>query len=56
VSNEPSLCIVCAWRKDCQKKFMKRKDGEFNCPDYTRDMSIKDTEKSDVEKTDSGHN
>ena len=52
---EPSLCLVCAWRKDCQKRFLKSKEVEFRCPDFTKDMSIKDTEKPDAEKEDSGH-
>ncbi len=50
-----SLCVVCAWRKDCVKKFQKGKGVTLQCPDFTRDVSIKDTEKADVEKSDSGH-
>jgi len=54
-TTEPSLCLVCAWRKDCQKRFLRPKDVELRCPDFSRDMSIKNTEKSDVEEEDSGH-
>lgn len=33
------LCGICAWRGDCNKKFMH---GEgIHCPDYTRDLTIK---------------
>ena len=59
MSDVSSLCIVCAWRKDCQKRFLKRQDIEFRCPDFTKDMSIKDTEKTekdDGKKESSGHN
>ncbi len=33
------ICIVCAWRADCKKKFtVSGKD--IRCPDFTRDISI----------------
>ena len=57
MTDERSLCVACAWRKECQKRFLKGVDVTLNCPDYTRDMSIKDSpEKPDVEKKDSGGN
>ena len=55
MSTEQVLCVVCAWRKDCQKKYQKNKDVAFRCPDFSRDMSIKDTEIPDAEKKDSCH-
>jgi hypothetical protein len=34
-----SLCGICAWRRDCNKKFLH---GEgIHCPDYTRDLTIR---------------
>ena len=54
MSTEPSLCVVCAWRKDCQKKFLRDQDVTLKCPDFTRDVSIKDREKPDGKKEDSG--
>ena len=56
MTEEAHLCIVCAWRKDCQKKFRKGQGVELKCPDFARDLSIKDTENQDVEKKDSGNN
>lgn len=60
MSDEPSLCVVCAWRKECQKRFLKGLDVTLRCPDFTRDMAIGkdmvDTEKPDAEKKDSGRN
>lgn len=53
---EPSLCIICAWKKDCQKKFLRSKDVTFRCPDFTKDVFIKDREKLDDQKKDSGDN
>lgn len=54
MSNEPSLCILCAWRENCKKKFLKGKDVSVRCPDYTKDLSIKHPEKDDDKKKDSG--
>jgi hypothetical protein len=50
MTTEHSTCVVCAWRKDCLKKFQKSKDVTMRCPDFSRDVSIKDTEKTDAEK------
>jgi hypothetical protein len=54
MDREPSLCVICAWRKDCQKKFSKSKDISFRCPDFTKDLSIKDSEYSDDKKGNRG--
>jgi hypothetical protein len=43
---EEEICILCAWRENCQKKFfLSGKD--IRCPDFVRDSSIK-KEKSAV--------
>ncbi|HPI94034.1 MAG TPA: hypothetical protein PLT09_04055 [Deltaproteobacteria bacterium] len=34
-----SLCAICAWRGDCNKKFMS--GSGVHCPDYTRDLTIR---------------
>lgn len=38
-SKEPLICLVCAWRKDCLKKFSFT--GGY-CAEYTRDVTIKE--------------
>ena len=40
---EIHICGLCAWRRECQKKFKVSTDGFIgsHCPDYTRDLSIK---------------
>lgn len=40
------VCSICAWRENCQKRFMVSVDTHFNvhCPDYTRDVRIRDSE------------
>ena len=34
-------CAVCAWRENCNKRFSVC-DGGARCPDFSRDISIKD--------------
>ncbi|PKN39000.1 MAG: hypothetical protein CVU62_02030 [Deltaproteobacteria bacterium HGW-Deltaproteobacteria-2] len=40
---EMHICGICAWRRECQKRFKLEKDSLIgsHCPDYTRDLSIK---------------
>ena len=39
MSLDKSLCSRCAWRGDCNRKFM---DGSgIHCPDYTKDLTIR---------------
>jgi hypothetical protein len=34
-------CSLCAWRATCNKRFCVS-DGGARCPDFTRDLMIKD--------------
>ena len=36
---EPEICIICAWRKDCQKKFSLAHGQK--CLEFTRDLTLK---------------
>lgn len=51
MKEEISVCVVCAWRRDCQKRFLKREGAGLRCPDFSRDVTIKDTEE-DAERKD----
>jgi cytidylate kinase len=44
MSIEKRLCVICAWRENCQKRFSVKADFALNvhCPDFTRDFTIKD--------------
>jgi len=44
-------CAVCAWRENCNKKFCIP-DGGARCPDYCRDVSIKNIEDDITKPTD----
>lgn len=49
MSSKKDICIVCAWRATCQKKFsISGKD--IHCPDFVRDLTIKEEEKKPEEK------
>jgi len=34
------MCLVCAWREMCQKKYRISKTGALNCPDFVRDLRL----------------
>ncbi len=40
------FCAICAWREQCQKRFIERADkSDLHCIDYTRDVTIRDFDK-----------
>jgi hypothetical protein len=47
-------CAICAWRANCQKKFSVSTDatGQVHCPDYSRDLAIKDKDIDEALKKD----
>ncbi len=44
MATDRRICGICAWRRDCQKRYRISTDAllNVNCPDYTRDLSIKE--------------
>lgn len=45
MADDHHICVVCAWRATCVKKFKDSVDlgaGKLKCPEYTRDVTIKD--------------
>lgn len=44
-------CAVCAWRENCSKRFCIP-DGGARCPDFSRDVSIKDIDEDADKPTD----
>jgi hypothetical protein len=54
MSSEKKYCAICAWRINCQKRFNVGTDaqGFVHCPDYSRDLSIKDGDIDDAVKKD----
>lgn len=39
--NRIQRCVVCAWRGNCAKRFSVSDSGA-RCPDFSRDVTIKD--------------
>ncbi len=38
--DEKQLCVICAWRGTCNKKFSGG-DGDLHCADFVRDIALK---------------
>ncbi|WP_456430976.1 hypothetical protein [Thermosulfuriphilus sp.] len=50
MSEERTICAVCAWRETCKKKFSFDSRGPIKCPDFVRDVTIKVEEEGDQER------
>ncbi len=37
------ICVLCAWRENCNKKF-SISGRDIRCPDFVRDLTIKEDE------------
>jgi hypothetical protein len=47
MSSNRDICIICAWRADCQKKFSVS-GRDIRCPDFSKDLTLpKGKEKKD---------
>jgi hypothetical protein len=49
VSETKDICIICAYRENCQKRF-SLKAGQ-KCLDFARDLLIKDKDTQEEDKT-----
>jgi hypothetical protein len=38
--SKQTICVVCAYRENCQKKFQAQ--GGRQCPEFQRDLSLKE--------------
>jgi hypothetical protein len=36
-----AMCLVCAWRENCKKKYAVQESPTRRCPDFERDLTIK---------------
>jgi len=43
-------CVICAWRATCAKRFSVSDSGA-RCPDFSRDITIKDQDDADLSTT-----
>ena len=40
MENERTLCLLCAWRQACNKKFSMVGAAAKRCPNYVRDLTL----------------
>jgi len=43
MENGHTICVTCAWRQTCNKKFSMDGATTTRCPEYTRDVTLKQT-------------
>ena len=41
MEGDPTLCVVCAWRQMCKKKYSMDGSTTTRCIDFTRDITLK---------------
>jgi len=47
---EQTICVICAWRETCQKKFsISGKD--MRCADFVKDVSVRKAKESEESKS-----
>lgn len=39
------LCVNCAWRANCAKRFSLEGGSALHCPDYTEDVALRKGDK-----------
>ena len=42
MESDKRLCIICAWRENCLKKFRFSDGVALHCVDFCQDLTIKD--------------
>ena len=51
MESKKEICVLCAWRESCQKKFsISGKD--LRCADFVRDLLIKEQQKEEDRRPD----
>ena len=50
MENEKTVCVLCAWRQACNKKFLMDGATTTRCAEYTRDITLPEPEKEMSEK------
>jgi hypothetical protein len=41
MEDDRTICVVCAWRQTCNKKFSMDGATSTRCPDFTRDVTLR---------------
>ena len=40
MEGEKTICVICAWRLTCNKKFSMDGSTTSRCPEFTRDVTL----------------
>lgn len=48
-----SICAICAWRENCQKKFQVS-GRDMRCPDFLKDITIKEKKENEAKDKEKG--
>lgn len=40
MTDDRTMCVLCAWRQTCNKKFSMDGATTTRCPEYTRDITL----------------
>ncbi len=40
MDSDRTICVMCAWRKTCNKKFSMDGATTTRCPEYTKDLTL----------------
>lgn len=43
------LCLNCAWRANCNKRFSMAGDGALHCPDFCEDVTLRRQKRGEAE-------
>jgi hypothetical protein len=49
MENGKTICVLCAWRQACNKKFVMDGATTTRCAEYTRDITLKEPVKETPE-------
>ncbi len=42
------LCLNCAWRENCAKRFSMESGTTLHCPDYSEDVTLRKEKRGDL--------
>lgn len=54
MTNIIEICVICAWRESCKKKF-SISGRDIHCPDFSEDHTLKLKEKEPKEEKKEGN-
>jgi hypothetical protein len=53
MGGEIEICVICAWRATCQKKF-SISGKQVRCPDFVKDVSIREEPEKEEKRKEEG--